>query len=329
MDKIVLSVKDKRILSALDKDANLSLSSLARKVGLSRQVIEYRLKKLHEQHTIYAFYTIVDVGKLGYSSFRVHMRLKNVNQERCVKFAEELFVNYPTFWVGFVSGSFDIIIDIFAKNSNEFENIILDIVKKNKEIVQSYDTLVMLALNLYKYGYFYELEKNREEIKVHRNNPECNLNTIDEKILVAMKVNSRLSYEEIARKIGLTRNAVKERIKKLESKGVIEDYMMVVNFNHFDKQSFKIFVKYNNSKIEQEKELFEEIRQTPGILNTVKLLGKWDLDIEIHRDNIRDLQQFIIGLRNKYDLIENYEVIQIIDDYGIDFYPEKLAEAKK
>src|SRR3989344_3894850 len=110
MEEIKLSVKDKRILSVLDKDPNLSLSTLAKKVRVSRQVAEYRLSKLLSQNSIYAFYTIIDLGKLGYSSFRVHMRVKNVSQERYVKFAKELFENYQTFWVAFVSGSFALIL---------------------------------------------------------------------------------------------------------------------------------------------------------------------------------------------------------------------------
>lgn len=34
---------------------------------------------------------------------------------------------------------------------------------------------------------------------------------------------------------------------------------------------------------------------------------------------------FIIGLRNKFEIIEDYEIAQIIEDYGIDFFPEKVT----
>src|SRR3989344_8004608 len=152
MDKIKLDLKDRRILEELDKNPNLTLSSLAKKVGISRQVAEYRINKLMSQKTIYAFYTLIDVGRLGYSSFRVHLRLKNVSEETYSKFAKQLFTDYPTFWVAFISGSFDLIIDIFARNSNKFEDIFSKILQKNKEIIQDYDTLVILGMDLYNYG---------------------------------------------------------------------------------------------------------------------------------------------------------------------------------
>ena len=324
MEAIKLSLKDKRILALLDKEPNLSYSKIAKRVGISRQVAEYRIRKLLSQKTIYAFYTLIDVGKLGYSSFRVHLRVKNVSQETYSKFAEQLFREYPTFWVGFMSGSFDIIMDIFAKNFNEFDIIFRDILKKYKNIVQSYDVLAILELDLYDYGYFLEKNSNRNVAIVHKNEAIFKLDEIDKKILKIIKYNSRIPYEEIGKKVKLSRNGVKQRIKKLEEKDIIADYKILVNFNHFNNQSFKIFVKYNNSKIEQEKELLEEIRRTPGILNILKFIGKWDLDIEIQIKDSRELQRFIIGLRDKYSIIEDYEIVRIIDDYGIDFYPDKL-----
>ncbi|MBS3106956.1 Lrp/AsnC family transcriptional regulator [Candidatus Woesearchaeota archaeon] len=327
MEQNKLSLKDRRILEALDMEPNISLSALAKKIRVSRQVADYRLSRLLSRRTIYAFYALIDAGRLGYSCFRIHLRVKNVSSEKYARFAEELFHAYPTFWVAFVSGSFDLMIDIFAKTSNEFERILLDIVQNNKEIIQSYETLVLLELNLYSYGYFMEPHPERRIMTLFRNTSPELLDPLDIKLLAAIKNNSRLPYQDVGRKIHLTRNAVKDRIRKLEGKGIIKEYMVVVNFNHFHKQSFKVFVRYNNSKIEQERALLEEIRRTPGILNTLKLLGKWNLDIELHMDSIRELQRFIIELRNRYDLIEDYEIIQIIDDYGIDFFPSKLAQA--
>ena len=105
MDKIKIDLKDKRILEELDRNPNIYSSNLSKKVGVSRQVAEYRIDKLISQKTIYSFYTLVDIGRLGYSSFRIHLRLRNVSEEIYSKFARELFTEYPTFWVAFISGS--------------------------------------------------------------------------------------------------------------------------------------------------------------------------------------------------------------------------------
>ena len=139
-----------------------------------------------------------------------------------------------------------------------------------------------------------------------------------------IKANSRLPYETIGKKVGLSRNAVKYRIKNLEKLGVIAGYKMMIDFKHFERLTYKIFIKYDNSKISQEKSLLLYLKEIPAILATTKLLGKWNLDVEVEPKDVKELQKFIIGLRNKFSIIEDYEFIQIIEDYGIDFYPNKL-----
>ena len=139
-----LTMKDMRILNVLDKDPTVSLSEVAKKAGISKQVADYRIKKLIEQKTIYGFYAVVNLGKLGYSLFRLHIKLKNVSHDKYPAFANYLLKNYPTFWVGFVSGSFDLIVDIWAKGPSEFQNYLKDILNSQKDIIYSYESFQML-----------------------------------------------------------------------------------------------------------------------------------------------------------------------------------------
>lgn len=317
-------LNDRKILHELDRNANIFPSELAKKVGISRQVAEYRIQKLVQQKTIYAFYTIIDTGKLGYTTFRVHIRLKNATEEQYSLFAKDLFHHYPAFWVGFVSGSFDIIADIFARNPNEFELIFKEVLQKNKEIIHSYETLTLLELDLYEYAYFTENRTERTKTAILQTSERKEIDEYDQKILQLIKYNSRLPYEFTGKKVGLTRNAVKNRITRLEAKKIIAGYKMMIDFRHFEKHSYKIFIQYNNEKLEQEKNLLHYLKAKAGDLATTRLLGRWHLDIEIHFQDAKELQQFIIEIRNKFPIIENYEIVQVLEDYGIDFYPDKL-----
>lgn len=324
MEATKLDLKDRRILDVLDRNSNSTLSELAKAALTSKQVVNYRINKLLSQKTIYSFFTLVEPGKLGYSLFRVHIKLKNVSGEDYAKFVKTLFEEYPTFWVAFVSGSFDVIADIWAPNANEFDALFNQILSKNKKTIYSYELFPLLELVMYEYGYFLDKNAPRRKISLFKKEPINEIDAVDKKILSTIKSNSRLSYEEIGRKISLTRNSVKYRIANLEKKGIIAGYKMMIDFRKFNRLSYKILIKYNHSKIDQEKELLEFIQDRPGILAHTKLLGKWNLDVEIEPKDAKDLQRFIIGLRGKFNLVESYELIQITEDCGIDFYPDKL-----
>jgi Lrp/AsnC family transcriptional regulator for asnA, asnC and gidA len=56
---------------------------------------------------------------------------------------------------------------------------------------------------------------------------------LDEKdkiIIDMLRENSRVSYSEIARKLGISEVAVMKRVKKLETNGVIKKYTVVVDY---------------------------------------------------------------------------------------------------
>ena len=55
------------------------------------------------------------------------------------------------------------------------------------------------------------------------------LDGLDQKIVQLLIENARISYSDIADKVGLSRVAVKARIQALEQKGIIEEYTTVIN----------------------------------------------------------------------------------------------------
>ncbi len=319
-----MDLKDKRVLAVLDNNPNALLSEIAKKALISKQVADYRLRKLIEQKTIYSFFTIINLGKLNYSLFRIHIKLKNISSKSYTSFAQTLFNEYPTFWVGFISGSFDVIADIWARNADEFQKVLIKILQDYNDIVYSYEVFPMISLNMFSYGYFSEKSLLKRQVPMFRQEPPETISAQDIKILRMIKGNSRLSYEEMGRKINLTRNAVKYRIQQLEKKGIIKGYHMMVDFKHFKRLSYKILIAYDHAYIKQEKDLFLFLSQHVGILAHVKLLGRWNLDIELQPHDAKELQQFVIELRNRFSLIKDYELIQIIEDYGLDFFPEKI-----
>lgn len=57
------------------------------------------------------------------------------------------------------------------------------------------------------------------------------LDAINRKILAALQDNARISYAELGKKVHLSAPAVAERIRKLESAGVITGYSLQVNLD--------------------------------------------------------------------------------------------------
>src|SRR3989344_4886529 len=78
MDTIAgLDVKDRKILFALEQDSRQSLSQLARKVGLRKETIFHRMKRLEQRGIIKAYITEMNVCKLGYQFYPMLLRFQD------------------------------------------------------------------------------------------------------------------------------------------------------------------------------------------------------------------------------------------------------------
>ena len=75
----LIDERDRKILKELEEDARQTDSAIAKKIHLSKQVTNYRIQKMIESGVISNFYTVVNVGNLGLSTYYVFLQLEKIN----------------------------------------------------------------------------------------------------------------------------------------------------------------------------------------------------------------------------------------------------------
>lgn len=132
---------DWRILETIMFDARLPISQIARKTGLSRDVITYRLDKMVGEKTILSFLTRVNLPKLGYSTWGyVHLRFQNLTGEREQEFIDYIRESPNIIFAHSTLGSWDFGIEFFAKDPKHFFNIQKDLKEKFGDIIKDSET---------------------------------------------------------------------------------------------------------------------------------------------------------------------------------------------
>ena len=63
--KTKIDLKDRKILYELDLDCRQSNTQIGKKVGLTRDVVAYRIKRMEEEGVITNFWTAINTFKLG------------------------------------------------------------------------------------------------------------------------------------------------------------------------------------------------------------------------------------------------------------------------
>src|SRR5512136_1676871 len=95
MEKIDL--KDRKILYELDLNCRQSNTQIGKKVGLKKDVVAYRIKRMQDEGVIKNFWTAINTFNLGYNVFRIYITLQYVNVEKKNEIIQH-FVNYENTW---------------------------------------------------------------------------------------------------------------------------------------------------------------------------------------------------------------------------------------
>ena len=139
---------------------------------------------------------------------------------------------------------------------------------------------------------------------------------IDRKIINAYLQDSRLSYREIAKRLGIAVGTVMTRTKKLESQGIIESYSAILNHNKLGYELTGITeIKVSKGKlVEMEKEI-AKIKVTCAVYDVT---GDNDAIIIAKFKNRHELNQFTKKLLSM-SFVERTNTHIVLDTIKEDF----------
>ena len=115
-----IDLKDRKILYHLDLNCRQSNSQIGKKVGLKRDVVAYRIKKLQDEGLIKNFWAEINTFKLGYNVYRIYIKFQDVSLDERKQIID-YFSDYKYAWaVMSVKGPIDLDVMIWVKDSQEF-----------------------------------------------------------------------------------------------------------------------------------------------------------------------------------------------------------------
>ncbi|KKK37447.1 AsnC family transcriptional regulator [Mesobacillus campisalis] len=114
---------------------------------------------------------------------------------------------------------------------------------------------------------------------------------IDRKILDLLMQNGRASYVDIAKDLGLSRVAVRERVNKLMDEGVIEQFTVVINSSKVGKEVSAFFnIDCDPGSLVK---VAEALAENPNVASCYQMTGPSTLHTHVLVDNFQALERFI------------------------------------
>ncbi len=316
-----LDLKDKKILYELDLNSRATLNEIAKKVGLSKQVVDYRLKNLIKDDIIKQFYTVVNFSKLGYTQYKFYLKFQNINVEKEKEVIDYWIQNKNSVWVASCRGRWDLVVSILAKDINKFGEILNNFINKYGIFVLEKDVLITQISPVFTKAYLTE-KKEKKKFTYGGEIEHYELDNIDEKILRLLSINARLTILEIMDKLSLTRDVINYRMKKLTKDNILSQYRVSVNLGKISHKLYKIILRLHSLTSEKEKQLMTYIASHPHGMQYLKLVGSWDVELEFEVKDDEQLHEILLEIRNKFsETIRDYDTLLIHQEHKLNYYP--------
>jgi Lrp/AsnC family leucine-responsive transcriptional regulator len=312
---------DRKIIAELDMNARIPITQLAKAVRASREVVTYRIKTLTKRGIISGTQTFFNPAKVGYTIYRVLVRLDSLDKEAINRFQDFFIKHDSVMWFAKLGGKWDYVVEFFAKNDYEFNILLKNSFETFEKLIEKYEVMTILEINSYRRNYILD-NKKYQVFKIGGKIESIKLDNVDKNIIKQLKNNARLTNLEIGEKLGLARNTIKYRIKKLEETGIIQGYKLFYHPQKIGYRSYKLLISMGNLNHKQEKEFFSFAQQHKNIIFAHKNLGKWNYEFEIEIEDMVKLQEIIIELRVRFkESIIDYELFPILHDFKINLFP--------
>ena len=118
----------------------------------------------------------------------------------------------------------------------------------------------------------------------------------DWKILERLEKNGRESIQTLSVETGMPPSTIHNRIKRMESSGVIEEYSVKLNEKIMGRD-FTVYMLINGSTGNYLGENFLEKKE---VAEVVGITGEYDLLIKMQFANIQDYNKFLTDFRQQY-----------------------------
>ena len=297
---VSIDLKDRKILYELDLNCRQSNTQIGKKVGLKKDVVSYRIKRMQDEGVIRNFWTAINTFNLGYSVFRIYIALQNVS---AVKKNEiiQYFVDYKNTWAVISSkGEIDLTVIIWVQDNFEFYQFwgkTLDLFEEffAKKIISLYIQTID-----YKKTYLLDQtgSENREHYRIISSTKKVEIDNMDYQLLNELAINARCPFIELAEKFHFSSQSVNYRIQNLMKKDIIKAFRVNIDYAKIGLQHHKVDIYLKEHK---QRNAIVDFMKTKSYLQCLNVAIGWaDIEPEFVIKDINEIDEIINEINVKF-----------------------------
>ncbi len=319
-----LDLVDKKLLYELDKDCRQSVSSLAKRLRVHRNVALYRIRKLENEGMIRGYFTEINTVALGYNSFRVFLKLSQSTKDKESRLIDHIRSDKNIIWFFKVLGKWDLDFVYSTKDVLEFNRFFNGLMMRFNSIIKENATSLLTQIYHYPKDY---LVKRRREVGADKFFVPLEKKDFDDedlKILHTLSDKADMNLIDLAKKTGLSVNTLKRRIQEMKKKRIILGFRPFIDTAKLGYSYYKYHVNLRNYTKQDHMRFLGFLQSKPFVIYVDQYINGEDFEIEMHLKTEKEFLAFSDEMKEKFgNILHDRFVIRFYDELVFRTFPVK------
>jgi len=322
----MFKVKELKILREIANNSRISKKQLAKKVGISRELMEYHVKKLKQKKIILGSQARINLSSFSSNNYHLLIKLKNKSKVREDKLIETLKKLNYTHFIARIGGDFDYIVGFSIKKTDDLQVYIDTLYEKHGTIVEHHEIFTMIQEIKNDFSEVFEggtFPKQKSIVNVEE---KPILDKKDKIILQELSIDAQTPTIKIAEKCKLTPAAILQRIKKLMKEKIILSFMTRIDVMKLKKEFYYVFFSIDNPNQENLRKMEKQILSNKNLLFGSQLVGRHSFLSIFFADSNKELYEKISNFKTKTSEFKEQAIYLILDFIYENHLPKGFLE---
>jgi Lrp/AsnC family transcriptional regulator, leucine-responsive regulatory protein len=321
-----LDAVDKRVLVALHEDGRATISKLSKQCRVSRDVVQYRMRKLEDADVIRGYVARIDQSLFCQGVAALRLKLARANPQQHATSIAVLQQHKAVNWIAELCGGYDIQCTLLYRSPEELADTVADITSSLGAVLKRHE--LSLHITEYKFERLGVLTgQTRKKLPQDTVNfgkqIGADIDEADRTILGALAANCRATNTALAKLVKLSEDAIRLRIKKLEKGSVIKGYTIVINPVAIGLEPYIVWLQLEQMTKATIAQLRSYAHSRPAISYCARTAGGLNVVLTLYVRDRRHFNEELTALRQQFgELLTDYEILLGLQEHKEVFLPE-------
>lgn len=319
-----IDIKDMKILYELDTNSRQSIPQLSKQVGLHKNTVRYRIKRLEQLGIITNYYTVIDSYKLGYMVLKFYTSYQNATSAVRREIVNYFTQSKTTWVVSSIEGAFDLDVIFWIKNLNHFYPFWAKTLNIYIKYFKDPTFLFQIQAISFRPSYLINKQKKPQNEKCEITGRETitPIDKLDRKLLHIVASQARLPLIDIIKKLNITTNVARYRLNKLTKLGIIQGFRANIDISKLGYRTVKVDLFLD--KYGERNKIINYIKHNPYLVCIMTSVGNSHLELELNVENMIQFYHIMQDLIDRFpDVIRNYRYFSILENHKLCWIPEE------